>query len=91
MTLRLFARGKQWPLDGVRVELDHTKIHAEDCAACETKEGRIDRIERRIVLQGALDHAQRRRLLEIADRCPVHRTLHSEVVIETAEWKPSLP
>lgn len=91
MTLRLYARGKQWPLEGVRVELDHAKIHAEDCAACETKEGRIDRIERRIALQGQLDHAQRKRLLEIADRCPVHRTLHGEVLIETAELEPLSP
>lgn len=91
MTLRLYARGKQWPLEGVCVELDHAKIHAEDCAACETKEGRIDRIERRIALQGQLDHAQRKRLLEIADRCPVHRTLHGEVLIETAEWVPPSP
>jgi putative redox protein len=61
----------------------HDKIHAKDCAECETKEGRIDRLEREIGLVGALDDAQRRRLLEIADRCPVHRTLTSEIRIET--------
>src|SRR5712664_46451 len=77
ITLQMYARHKGWPLEGVEVRLTHGKIHARDCADCETKEGRIDRIERGIVLQGALDDAQRARLLEIADRCPVHRTLTS--------------
>ena len=63
--------------------LRHAKIHAEDCAECETREGRLDRIERQVALEGPLDEAQRARLLEIADKCPVHRTLHSEVLIET--------
>src|SRR5258708_19028800 len=67
MTLRLFARRKQWPLDRVVVRLRHARIHAEDCASCETKTGLIDRIEREIELQGALDAAQRARLMEIAD------------------------
>ena len=89
MTLRLYADGKGWPLEGVRVDLDHAKVHAADCAACETKEGRIDRIERRVALAGPLDPAQRARLLEIADKCPVHRTLHAEVLVETAEVEPS--
>ena len=83
MTLRMYARQKQWPLESVRVALRHDKIHAEDCADCETKEGRIDRIERVIELRGALDAAQRQRLMEIADRCPVHRTLHSEVEVQS--------
>jgi len=83
ITLQMYARHKGWPLEGVEVRLTHGKIHARDCADCETKEGRIDRIERQIVLQGALDEAQRARLLEIADRCPVHRTLTSEIQIST--------
>ena len=83
MTLRLYADLKQLPLDQVTVRLRHEKVHAQDCAECETKEGRIDRIERDIELKGGLDEAQRARLLEIANKCPVHRTLHSEVWIPT--------
>jgi putative redox protein len=83
MTLRMYAARKQWPLDRVTVTLHHEKIHAEDCADCETKEGRIDRIGRSLTLEGTLDAGQRTKLLEIADKCPVHRTLESEVVIET--------
>ncbi len=83
MTLQIYAQRKGWPLEAIEVRLSHAKIHARDCADCETKEGRIDRIEREIVLQGALDAAQRARLLEIADRCPVHRTLTSEIEIST--------
>jgi putative redox protein len=83
MTLRLYADRKNWPLEHVSVRLKHEKIHARDCAECETKEGKIDRIDREIELQGALDASQRARLLEIANRCPVHRTLHSEVVVPT--------
>jgi uncharacterized OsmC-like protein/alpha/beta superfamily hydrolase len=83
MTLRMYAEHKKLPLEKVRVELRHAKIHAVDCAECETKEGKIDRIERVIDISGPLDDEQRRRLLEIADRCPVHRTLHSEVLVET--------
>jgi putative redox protein len=84
MTLRLYADLKQLPLARVSVSLTHGKIHAVDCANCETKEGKIDRIDRTISLEGALDEAQRKRLLEIADKCPVHRTLTSEVEIRTA-------
>lgn len=83
MTIRLYAERKQWPLARVRVDLSHDKVHAWDCAACETKEGRIDRIERVVTLEGELDDEQRAKLLEIADKCPVHRTLHSEVSITT--------
>jgi len=83
MTLQIYAQRKGWPLEAIEVRLSHAKIHARDCADCETKEGRIDRIEREIVLQGPLDAAQRARLLEIADRCPVHRTLTSEIEIST--------
>ncbi len=84
MTLRLYADHKGLPLAGVSVTLRHAKIHAADCATCETKEGKLDRIERTIALEGPLDAAQRARLIEIADRCPVHRTLTSEVEIRTA-------
>ncbi len=84
MTLRLYADHKKWPLERVRVRLAHAKIHAQDCADCETKDGKIDRIERRIELAGPLDEGQRQRLLEIANKCPVHRTLESEIGIVTA-------
>ncbi len=83
MTLRMYAAQKKWPLEHVSVRLTHEKIHAQDCADCETREGKIDRIEREIEITGALDDAQRARLMEIADKCPVHRTLHSEVSIQT--------
>ncbi len=81
MTLRLYAEHKRWPLERTTVRLSHQKIHAADCADCETREGKIDLIEREIELAGSLDAAQRQRLLEIAEKCPVHRTLHSEIKI----------
>ncbi len=83
MTLALYARRKGWPLTDVTVRLEHSRVHATDCAECETKEGKIDRIDREIVLVGPLTDEQRSRLLEIADRCPVHRTLVSEINIRT--------
>ncbi len=83
MTLALYARQKQWPLKGVTVRLEHARIHAVDCAECETKEGKLDRIDREIVLDGPLTDEQRARLLQIAERCPVHRTLTSEVNIRS--------
>ena len=83
MTLRMYADRKKWPLEAVRVELSHGKVHAKDCEDCESEKGRIDIIERRLHLEGPLDDDQRQRLLEIADRCPVHRTLTSETVIRT--------
>jgi putative redox protein len=83
MTLALYARRKQWPLAGVTVRLEHSRIHAADCAECETREGKLDRIEREIWLEGALTDEQRTRLLDIAERCPVHRTLVSEIDIRT--------
>ena len=83
MTLRMYARMKKLPLQKVTVRLKHEKIHATDCAECETKEGKIDRIERLIELEGPLSDEQRQRLLEIANRCPVHRTLSSEISIPT--------
>ena len=83
MTLALYARRKGWPLDGVTVRLTHSRIHAQDCADCETKEGKLDQIERELVLSGRLNDEQRARLAEIADKCPVHRTLTSEIKIRT--------
>jgi uncharacterized OsmC-like protein/alpha/beta superfamily hydrolase len=83
MTLRLYADQKGLPLARTSVRLSHEKIYATDCATCETKEGKIDRIERVITLEGDLNEAQRARLLQIADKCPVHRTLTSEIDIRT--------
>lgn len=83
MTLRMYANHKHWPLERVEVTLQHRKIHAVDCAHCEDKTGKIDRIERTLHLTGALDPVQRERLLQIADRCPVHRTLEGEKEIVT--------
>lgn len=84
MTLRMYADRKGWPLERVTVHLRHEKIHARDCEDCETRVGRIDQIERRIEIEGALDDEQRARLLEVADKCPVHRTLSSEVHIASS-------
>jgi uncharacterized OsmC-like protein/pimeloyl-ACP methyl ester carboxylesterase len=83
MTLRMYADRKQLPLEGVRVRLRYSKIHALDCAKCETKIGKIDRIDREIEVLGTLSEEQRQRLLEMADRCPVHRTLESKIEIVT--------
>jgi putative redox protein len=83
MTLRLYAQRKELPLDHVSVTLQHSKIHAKDCQNCETQQGQIDRIERVVVIDGDLTGEQRARLLEIADKCPVHRTLTSEIDIQT--------
>ncbi len=85
MTIRLYADLKKIPLGHVSVLLKHDKIHAIDCENCETREGKIDRIEREIRLEGDLSAEQRARLLEIADKCPVHRTLHGEIDIQTRE------
>ena len=83
MTLRMYADRKEWPLEGVRVRLRHEKIHAKDCESCESDSGRVSRIEKELVIEGDLDEAQRARLLEIADRCPVHRTLMQEKEVLT--------
>ncbi len=88
ITLRMYADRKSWPLEEIVVRLGHAKIHASHCEACETTEGKVDRIEREIELTGDLSDEQRARLLEIADRCPVHRTLHSEIVVETRPHEP---
>jgi uncharacterized OsmC-like protein/alpha/beta superfamily hydrolase len=85
MTLRLYADTKKLPLERVSVRLTHNRIHAEDCLNCETREGMIDRIDRNITLEGKLTTEERKRLLEIADKCPVHRTLKSEIEIRTFE------
>jgi putative redox protein len=83
MTMRMYADRKALPLERITVTLQHSKIHAEDCAACETKAAMLDQIDRVIAIEGALDADQRQRLMEIADKCPVHRTLTSKVRIVT--------
>jgi putative redox protein len=83
MTMRLYADRKALPLERVTVTLRHSKIHAEDCAECETKAGMLDQIDRVIAIEGDLNDDQRKRLMEIADKCPVHRTLTSEIRIVT--------
>jgi putative redox protein len=88
MTIGLYARRKQWPLEAVRVRLRHSRLHAADCENCETQVGMIDRIERDIELVGSLDADQRARLLDIADKCPVHRTLTSEIAIRSRRFLP---
>ena len=79
MTLRLYADRKQWPLEQVEVRLRHSRIHARDCADCEVKEGYLDHVEKEIVVAGALSPEQVQRLGEIAELCPVNRTLKSAV------------
>ncbi len=81
MTVRMYADRKGWPLEAVTVRLRHRRIHAKDCEECETKSGRLDRLD--LELEGPLEAEQRERLREIADQCPVKRTLGSEVLIET--------
>ena len=84
MTLRLYAARKQWDVKTIRVRLQHFRVYAEDCMDCDTKEGFLDRIERQIEISGNIDTAQEQRLLEIAERCPVHRTLTSKIDIHTS-------
>jgi putative redox protein len=91
MTVRMYAERKQWPLQGVQVRLSHSKVHAEDCAECETQVGMIDRIDVEISFTGNLSQEQQQRLLEIADKCPVHRTLLSTPHIETRLVAPGPP
>ena len=83
MTMRLYADRKSLPLERVTVSLKHSKIYAKDCEECETREGMLDQIERDITMDGVLDAEQRKKLMEIADKCPVHRTLTSEIRIVT--------
>jgi putative redox protein len=82
MTLRMYADRKGFPLEGVEIELTHDRVHAEDCAECETRDGFIDHITKRITLRGDLTEEQRQRLAEIAERCPVKRTLQREIRME---------
>lgn len=89
MTLRMYAGQKKWPLKGVSVRLSHEKIHTRDCSECETKDGsRVDRITRVISLTGPLSDEQKKRLREIAERCPVHRTLMGQKEIVTRMVEP---
>jgi len=83
MTAALYARRKSWPLESVTVRLRHYRIHATDCANCDTSEGMLDRIDVSMEFDGPLTEEQRSRLREIAGRCPVHRTLESEIEIRT--------
>lgn len=83
ITLRMYADRKDWPVEHIAVELRHEKVHAEDCAHCETEEGKIDRIHIDVRVEGPLDDEQRARLIEIAKRCPVHRTLENEIDMPT--------
>lgn len=83
MTVAMYARRKQWPLLRVTVRLRHSRAHAEDCAACETRDAMLTIIEREVELEGSLDEDQRARLLAIANRCPVHQTLNSRFDIRT--------
>ncbi len=83
MTVRMYADRKEIPLDRVRVILSHQKVHAKDCEDCETQEGKIDEIVRKVILEGQLTGEQRQKLLDIANRCPVHQTLTSEIVVRT--------
>src|SRR5438067_13860542 len=83
MTVGFYARKRRWPLENITVSLRHSRIHAIDCEECETKEGRIDRIELDIQLTGSLTDEQRTKLIEIAGKCPVHQTLTSEINIKT--------
>lgn len=84
MTLRMYANRKEWPLQGVLVTLTHDRIHANDCEDCESEKGLVDVIERKIALEGPLDDEQRQRLLEIAEKCPVHKTLTTETKIRSS-------
>jgi len=83
MTIGLYARKRGWPLENITISLRHLRIHAKDCDDCETKEGKVDRIWREIHLTGNLTDEQRAKLMEIADKCPVHQTLTSEINIKT--------
>jgi putative redox protein len=87
MTVRMYANRKQWPLDDIEVQLEHSRDHVSDCEHCDEGDQKVDVLSRAIRLEGDLDATQRARLLEIADRCPVHRTLEGELRIDTVEWR----
>lgn len=84
ITVKMYARRKEWPLDDLYLELRHHKSHDEDCENCEDPKSRIDRIEKELIIKGDLDEEQRQRLLEISQRCPVHRTLLGDIQIESS-------
>lgn len=91
MTVRMYAERKQWSLKRVRVRLAHQKVHARDCADCPQQDAKLDQITREIVLEGELTEEQRQKLLEIANKCPVHRTLTSQIAIQSKlapSWAP---
>ncbi len=88
MTLRMYADRKKWPLKAVRVYLNHKKVHASDCAACESSATKLDWMERLLELEGPLSAEQKQRLVEIAEKCPVHRTLHGPITVETKLKEP---
>ena len=83
MTIRMYANRKKWPLKDIQIKLEHSKTHADDCEQCETKDQKVDLIQRRIQFKGDLSDEQIKRLMEIADRCPVHRTLENHPQIQT--------
>jgi len=83
MTVGMYAQRKNWPLEGVVVRLRHSKVYADDCTGCETKVGILDRIDREIEFAGPLTEEQRSKLLEMAEKCPVHRTLKSGIDIRS--------
>jgi uncharacterized OsmC-like protein len=87
MTLQMYARRKKWPLEEVSVRLEHQKLHAKDQEECPDRAPRLVALQRDVTLEGPLDDEQRSRLMEIADRCPVHRTLSAGVVVETRETR----
>ncbi|MDQ3020174.1 MAG: OsmC family protein [Bacteroidota bacterium] len=84
ITMRMYAQRKNIPLGNISINLYHEKIHAEDCLQCEAKEGKIDKIEVEINLTGQLNNEERKKLLDISEKCPVHRTLISEIKINTS-------
>jgi len=90
ITVAMYARRKRWPLEGVTVRLSHSKVHAADCAESETKVGMLDHVHRDVEFSGPLSEEQRARLLDIASKCPVHRTLESEIVVETHLTEPDV-
>ena len=83
ITVRMYAQRKGWPLESIEVALQHERIHAEDCAECDTREGFLDRITKLITLRGPLDAEQRQRLMDVSERCPVQKTLQHEIHIES--------